>query len=782
MEGLPSSSLVAPNSSPAFPQQGQIDWTAMAKSTVNFTWDALARLSHAGVEALTICAARVMFQQVQLSELGEQRIIDAVKALHAFPSYRDVLWFGFGVKHIVRSLSESHQGIACIGICSCMTEEFGSITSARILRCLFQLYNPPADKAPSLWQWTTLVEACEGAVVTTNFGIILSQLSRMCSSTPGVRGRTCSRPDIVAQSLKALFEVSLGTISRVHFSGGKDCAWIAAVAHWLLGLRVLVTDAFGDPLYRPGSLGPFAFEEAQVIICYGPPEVDTSSLVQRSYSLPNGRPLCRATDPDDAVLSQGRLAWSSCLCDAFGEQMSSLLTTDASHTGAILGHAAVVHDKMMCDPKNMAEISNHGNVRSQGQRLYFSTYARTGSFGRSLITQAKEWLPEIAASTELVSAMNRSVAGSFASAHQGIKSCLTTLREQCQCKICHYDRNGDYDSDNDDYDSEKAAPEFCKIRLAMFLCSLTRLLSQVVFPKGAPIQPTLSGLLGLYMEQENCSYHRFGYRSIAIGFGRSTQFAAGLLFSGRVLSLLSGNQQPVSAFSGNGVCFFSNMLLEVSAEPECAWLVHIVPGQILWNGHRYRQVRDEASSDFVDDQSRWKAFNASLESQHIAELADSSSRDLDAQLIIEESDPHAQSITARWKVSTQSHGSWYLGPQQIANRLADAHFGKTCPRQGCEPHEPFEHVLVEGEGSVASRFRELMLPSLKIPIIRVLKDNPIAVWIALDCHYSSERPGSASHMCCILQGQQCKSCTIKNGFCRRPDVAETCAMMFILTS
>ena len=70
----------------------------------------------------------------------------------------DALWFGFGIKHIVHTLSDSVEGLACIGICACLTEEFSSTVSARVLRELFLLYEPPADFTPALRQWATLVE------------------------------------------------------------------------------------------------------------------------------------------------------------------------------------------------------------------------------------------------------------------------------------------------------------------------------------------------------------------------------------------------------------------------------------------------------------------------------------------------------------------------------------------------------------------------------------------------------------------------------------------------
>ena len=106
-------SLVSGSIPSTFPRQGQIDWTALSKSTIGFTVDTISRLSKAGVEALTIYAATAMFRQSNIGELGEQRVLEALQLSRAFASYNNALWFGFGVKHLARSLAESREGVFC---------------------------------------------------------------------------------------------------------------------------------------------------------------------------------------------------------------------------------------------------------------------------------------------------------------------------------------------------------------------------------------------------------------------------------------------------------------------------------------------------------------------------------------------------------------------------------------------------------------------------------------------------------------------------------------------
>ncbi|KAI9691943.1 MAG: hypothetical protein M1822_008016, partial [Bathelium mastoideum] len=111
--------------------KGAFDWVGFSKHSVTFTVDTLSRMSKAGVEALTVFASRALFQQVKLDARGERRLLDALEKLGVFSSRNNALWFGFGIKHLTRDLAETSEGLACVGICACLTEEYGHLTSAK---------------------------------------------------------------------------------------------------------------------------------------------------------------------------------------------------------------------------------------------------------------------------------------------------------------------------------------------------------------------------------------------------------------------------------------------------------------------------------------------------------------------------------------------------------------------------------------------------------------------------------------------------------------------------
>lgn len=235
---------------------------------MEFTVETLSRISKAGVESLTLCAANAIFRRVELGALGEGRVLDASGRVGTFSSANNALWFGFGTKSIVRALAESSEGLACIGICSCLTEEFSSETSAKILRELFLLYHPPVELTPSLQQWISLLEASSGLFTSSHFGHTLYGLSRLCLTEDQPNIRYSSSTESIAAVLKELFDVSTGNTAKVHISGGADCAWIAAVAHWLLGLTITVHNETGDVIYRSGHWKTKIAQGTQVSIHY----------------------------------------------------------------------------------------------------------------------------------------------------------------------------------------------------------------------------------------------------------------------------------------------------------------------------------------------------------------------------------------------------------------------------------------------------------------------------------------------------------------------------------
>ena len=96
-----------------FQQQGSVDWVELPGRSVQFSVAVLARLSKAGIDPFTLQVGRAVCTNFSLHPIAQGRISDAILALKKFGSYGDIIWFGFGVKHVVTDLTETGGSHAC---------------------------------------------------------------------------------------------------------------------------------------------------------------------------------------------------------------------------------------------------------------------------------------------------------------------------------------------------------------------------------------------------------------------------------------------------------------------------------------------------------------------------------------------------------------------------------------------------------------------------------------------------------------------------------------------
>ena len=302
--------------------------------------DVLSRLSKAGVEAFTLVAAQAIFSNAKLGRQGEVRMNKAIDSLSAFPSVGNVLWFGFGIKHIVRTLQDSAEGLACVAVCASLTEHYSTPVAGQILRELFLLYHPPAEYTPALRQWTSLVATSEGLLASTEFGLVLHGIARLFLRDDWSSRMSAGTPKAIATVLEQVFQISLGALDQLHLSGGADCAWIAAVAHWIFDLRVELRNENGDIIFRPDGTRNDSSAHSQVIITYSENnEPGSIQVTRKHYIIPGGR-LLFSDELEHGCTTCGRVSWETCLVEGFGNPMRLLLGKQAWTFGNCLGSAA----------------------------------------------------------------------------------------------------------------------------------------------------------------------------------------------------------------------------------------------------------------------------------------------------------------------------------------------------------------------------------------------------------------------------------------------------------
>ena len=104
-----SSALVPARSSGAvaesnFPQQGTLDWVALGQTQFSASIAVLGRLSNVGIEPLTVAVGQAIGSKIPLGAHGEKVLREAMAGLTATSSFGQVIWFGVGVCHILRTL------------------------------------------------------------------------------------------------------------------------------------------------------------------------------------------------------------------------------------------------------------------------------------------------------------------------------------------------------------------------------------------------------------------------------------------------------------------------------------------------------------------------------------------------------------------------------------------------------------------------------------------------------------------------------------------------------
>lgn len=328
---------VSPSS---FVQQGTVDWPTLARVIVQASGPVLKRLAGAGVESWTAALAQVVIGTFQLSPRGEAHLNEALGKLKSFGSAGELMYFGFGVTHIVRTLAESREGMATIAICAAVAEVHGREMSPMIIQEYAQLYNADAtgNMMPSYRQWEALVRSCSGVLAQSTFGIVVEFFKRF-HPRKDEPDSSCGEPKQVAHALEGLAKISSGLMKSMVLKGNSECAFLAAIAHWLLDIRVVIQDTSGDIVFpRTGA----DIDSYQLMIIYLE-DMETSESVTRAggaYYIENF---------DDVIAESrgygylgGRVDWATALRDTFGSYATNLLQAPKI-LGALVGGAAKIY-------------------------------------------------------------------------------------------------------------------------------------------------------------------------------------------------------------------------------------------------------------------------------------------------------------------------------------------------------------------------------------------------------------------------------------------------------
>jgi hypothetical protein len=616
----------------------------LSKLPVQATFGVLSRYSAARVNPYTAMVGEVLCQNFQLTATGRQNLEKAVGSLKVVGGLGNTLEFGFGMEDVIRAMAKTERGCVCLALCAALKECYSDDIAVEVLLEMARLVNVNGQYMPSSQSWKGLLSACAGTLSTSKFPFLaehLMQLPRDEHRLGAFRRldalptsvRSCSRPASIAEALSGLARISRGEMQAITLYGGSDAGWLAALAEWLLDLKVMISNFDGTLYYINGDADSI---QINVVMRKKNDELSPDILAaETTFVLDDVSQIFEkeSRSPTAAVVS-GRLEWEHALISAFLSDFKRLM--GISYTlGDCIGSAARLF-------KGLTQADEAFPFK---YRLACTSYS-DAAYGAGFVLNTVQWFPEL---RRLKDIMLKSVSQDFASARRRYEACISAIRAHCNCTTCQSKATGhdafdeddgdvpmtpvpedeealyspienESDEDNEDWDPDR----FCEVVITETIISLSRALSNVVLEDNG-LLPIRSGLELAYGRQLNYRLSAFLGRSalrevgpIAFCLDFDNDFSFGVqenneegiemrlhtvleLFAGRRPQLTSTN---CSALCANGICAFLDIISGASSESmeiESASKIHILPGRISHEKKFYNSLIDHVQAIDLPD-------------------------------------------------------------------------------------------------------------------------------------------------------------------------------------
>ncbi|KAK2810664.1 hypothetical protein FQN50_002704 [Emmonsiellopsis sp. PD_5] len=579
-----------------FPQQGQVDWVALSSSSLTFTRDLLARLAKADIHPNTVATGRVLFSAFSVAPRVQNEMLEVLKTLKSFQSYGNLIWFGFGVKSLVRDLADSEQGLACVALCSCLSMSYGSFFAGTVLRDFAKHRGALTEFIPSVHQWSTLVDLCAGSMAGSKFPSLLEGLIRLAIPRTDPSSLKPTSSGALSRALNIVADISHGKLARATFVGGLDCLWLAALSEWLLSLKVEIINA-EKTIYLSSTANTYGHSQV-VIILDSTDEWKAGPLLDRKWHIiPTGSKLLDIPKLGTPTFSGTHSDWTTILRDTFGSSFSKLIDE------SIMDQVGVSLIASCCEGRNgrsplqrVLRLDTSTNWRFSPRHPQWST----------LCEFVSSRLPELAGIMDKC--------GNLKGEARDLDLPTSQIKQFCPCTSCREGKRG----------SEKEP--FCLRTvvetIATFLCIIG------VLEVETSLLPCPAGLRILYM--------RFRTSELGSWFEPKENILLITLeiFTGKTQRADNVEIPDSSALGNDGICVFYRALEDLDLSPEEAFKLRVVQGHIEFEGSARARVGafDELEYPYRFD------INIPEPGPHVS-----------YSLIVEET-PHSKVINAAYRV------------------------------------------------------------------------------------------------------------------------------------
>lgn len=580
------------SSAVGFSQSGQLDWVALSRFSMSCTLEVAARLCKAGVETATVLVGSAIGSSFSFPPAGQMELTKSLSGLKGASSYSKLLWFGFGLQHVVKDLTNTEEGATCVAISAALSVPYSPFQAAQVWRQLCQLTGAPRQLTPSIHQWAALVEVCSGSLVRSKFPMYFDIFGRLLAPDDKAP-RAPAPPDTVAKALQTIACLSRGTLVSATFVGGMECGWLAAVTSYLFDLAIEIQDENGERIHfsSNGSLK----DRPQAIFrrAYSPNQRTSQTVLisQRLSYIGSGQRLLRVNPDSLSHAVQIPTKWSNIFPETFPQW--NLFCAEPLRTAFVevvmsLCHHSILHWSKWTSPDT---AETRWNSFWWLQLLPTESLYHPRCCGNELLNFARVLLPSVSLPENL--ALSDVVDATLLA--QRVELGLQRIRETCNCLYC-------CEQPSKPEEASLGSEGICYERLALTAVRFLLILSPTTLHES--VGPSSTALWQLY---NNTIQPRFGQANTL-----PEQRLALILFllAGRLpAERVSGR---ICAAAAGGVCVFLALLKDINLSPIEATYVEVMPGHISHENQHYEIVQD-ADVSFDQSQLSWRNMQSANE-------------------------------------------------------------------------------------------------------------------------------------------------------------------------
>ncbi|CEL08532.1 hypothetical protein ASPCAL11681 [Aspergillus calidoustus] len=749
------------------PFQVTIDAGAAASGMINFSVNALARISHAGIDHFAFGVSVLVGNTIPCTTAGLERFYTALSTAPVHAGFQKVLWFGFGHRTPIQILTGTESGCRFAALSACLAEVYSVNMAAGIMleftrKAIGHISDSQQNALPSRLQMTLLVEKCAGIFSASSFPLwaeqymsfdreaVVGQHAWRHGSNRTRRTRGVASAAEIANALHAIMDIRAGSTRHLTLIGVADAALIAAIGAWLLELRVILYTSErqqdDDVWFRN-----FREEEDPHLTVIYSRQPTGSALVQRdrTIQISDMTALFKShseLEPSHDHVVSGRVPWEEALERTFGDTTTVLLSTRKQSFASALGSAARIFSAL-----------NEGDPDVPRDWLRAGTMYFPASHGADFVHFAGRRFPELADSDLCRQALLSANAETYQEACAAFEESLSDLASWCRCKPCCQIQR---DSQQSPEGQGRPVSQRCLVSLAVTIIRLIRGLSGIKVIEG--LCPTRKGLeyidklqqirvarvAGLLDAQDVSVVKIIVERGIwdLIWTEASPLRFAEYLF--RASQFADEEEGPgVSASSRDGICFYLDILRNPLAEdPTALCWVNVIPGHIQFEGRLYNRVT-EKTTDLYNEGALWKIPSDCVPSKVFRILERCAGGNVMLDVTDRTGSDRQPTLEVFIEVLRIAEREATVGPWIVVHNISRGLGRIRCRNEGCN-----ESKTITGDISKVIEDRPVQTITVGKSKVSLFEDDPVSrLVVASNCWEP------------LIQREECLACSVSAG-------------------